>query len=359
MQLEAVIERIRPLDAEAMQRARRRQDRLTKPPGSLGRLEELAIQLAGVLASDRPSFGGKAIVVAAADHGVVAEGVSGYPQAVTAQMVQNFLSGGAAINVLAQQAGASLIVVDAGLAIELASQPELRSVRIGAGTANFTRGPAMTWSQADQSIAAGIHIANDVVDAGADLIGVGDMGIGNSTAAAAITSVLCRAAPSQSTGRGAGRSDAELAAKIEVVERAIEANQPDRSDGRNVLARIGGFEIGVLAGVMLGVAARRRVVVLDGFISTSAALIAQALAPVATEYFVASHLSAERGHQVSLAQLGLRPLLDLGLRLGEGSGAALAMPLIEASAACLREMATFEEAGVSDSDAGLDHEHAP
>ena len=348
MTLESTIQDIGPLDTDAMQAARQRQQELTKPPGSLGRLEELSIQIAGILGSARPNIGGKIIVVACADHGVVSEGVSGYPQEVTAQMVQNFLAGGAAISVMARRAGTSLVIVDAGMAIALPAHDDLRAVRIGPGTANMARGPAMSTAQAQEAIEAGIQIADEAASAGVNLIGLGDMGIGNTTAAAAITSVLCDVPAFQTTGRGTGRNNAELAANVDVVERAIRVNRPDPANGLAVLARVGGFEIGVLVGVILGAAANVQVVVLDGFITAAAALIAQKLCPAATEYLVASHLSAEQGHQVALSQLRLKPLLELQLRLGEGTGAALAMGLIEAAAACLSEMATFEDANVSD-----------
>ena len=349
-QLEQLISRIAPLDHSAIEAARQRQARLTKPPGSLGRLEALSLQLAGILGSERPSIRGAAIIVAAGDHGVVAEGVTDYPQAVTAQMVQNFLAGGAAINAMARQAGVELVIVDAGVASTLSPHPQLRRLGIAAGTGNIAAGPAMTREQAEQSVLAGIELAQEAAAAGADIIGTGDMGIGNTTSAAAITSAVTGAPAEQTTGRGTGRSDAQLASKIDVVERALRANQPDRRDGLDILSKLGGFEIGVLAGVILGGALSRRVVVLDGFISTAAGLIAECLHPGVVDFCVAAHLSAERGHRAALAHLGLEPLLDLDMRLGEGTGAALAVGLIESAAACLREMATFDEAGVSDAE---------
>lgn len=347
---------IEPVDRQAVASARRRQAQLTKPPGSLGRLEELSIQVAGILGNERPLVRGKMIILAAADHGVVEEGISGYPQEVSAQMVQNFLSGGAAINVMARRADVTLGIVDAGLATPPPQHPELRSLGIGKGTANIARGPAMSRMQASACVRAGVELAGRAAEAGADLIGTGDMGIGNTTSAAAITSALAGRPARETTGRGTGRSDEELAQKISVVQRALDVNRPDAGDGLDVLTKVGGFEIGVLAGVMLGAAASRRVVVLDGFISTAAALIAGSLCPSVVDYFVAAHLSAEQGHRVALAHLGLRPLLDLEMRLGEGTGAVLAMGMIEAAAACLSEMATFEEAGVSDSESVLDRE---
>ena len=330
-----------------MRAAELRQERLVKPPGSLGRLEGLSIQVAGILGSARPVIRGKTLIVAAADHGVVAQSVTGYPQEVTAQMVLNFLSGGAAINVLARRAGVDIQVVDAGVASPLPDHPGLRVVGAGRGTADFTQGPAMTREHADLCVRAGIELALEAAEGGADLVGAGDMGIGNTTASSAIASALTGAPPAETTGRGTGRNDDELAHKARVVERALEVNSPDPLDGMDVLAKIGGFEIGVLAGVVLGGALARRVVVLDGFISGAAGLVAQSLCTHAADFMVASHLSAEQGHRVVLSRLGLSPLLDLGMRLGEGTGAVLAMGLVEAAAACLSEMATFEEAGVS------------
>ncbi|MXW26725.1 MAG: nicotinate-nucleotide--dimethylbenzimidazole phosphoribosyltransferase, partial [Dehalococcoidia bacterium] len=318
MSIEDVVASIAPADPAAREAARLRQERLTKPPGSLGRLEELSLQVAAIQRTECPTVGGKAVVVAAGDHGVVAQGVTGYPQEVTAQMVLNFLSGGAAISVMARQAGVKLVIVDAGVATPLPEHPELRVVRAGPGTADITQGPAMTREQAEACVRAGVGIALEVAESGADLIGTGDMGIGNTTASSAITAALTGRSASQTTGRGTGRNDAELEQKVAVVERALEVNGPDPGDGLDVLAKVGGFEIGVLAGVVLGGAATRRVVVLDGFISGAAALIAHRLCPTVADYLVASHLSAEAGHRVVLSHLGLRPLLDLGMRLGEG-----------------------------------------
>ena len=348
--LSNILDGIRPADAAAMRRAQQRQRNLTKPPGSLGILEDISVQLAGIFGSERPQIGGKAVIVAAADHGVVAQGVSGYPQAVTAQMALNFLSGGAAVSVLAKQLGARQIIVDAGIAAALPEHPELRSIRIGSGTADIAQGPAMSRAQAEECVLAGAALAQDAAQAGADLIATGDMGIGNTTPSSAIVSAITGAPPQDTTGAGTGRTPDELAQKIEVVRRALQRNAPNAADGLDVLAKVGGFEIGVLAGVALGGALMRRAVVLDGFISGAAALIAHALCPTARDYMIASHRSAERGHAVMLAHLNLRPLLDLQMRLGEGSGAVLAMPIIEAAAATLSDMATFQEAGVSDRD---------
>lgn len=347
LSLEHAVAAIRPPDDEAMSRAVARQATLTKPPGSLGRLEELSIRLAGMLRTEQPRIGGKAIVIAAGDHGVVAQGVTAYPQDVTAQMVLNFLSGGAAINVMCRQLGIQQIIVDAGVATELPPHPDLRSLGIGCGTADISKGPAMTQEQAKACVEAGIGLAQECVESGIDLIGTGDMGIGNTTASAAVTSVITGLSPEETTGEGAGRPAAGLDYKVAIIRRALEVNDPDPADGLAVLSAVGGFEIGVLAGVMIGAAANGRPVVLDGFISGAAALIANAIALAARDYMIAAHLSAERGHRAALDFLRLTPLLDLNMRLGEGTGAALAMPIIEAAAATLSDMATFDEAGVS------------
>ncbi len=347
MSVEDVVAAIAPADPLAREAARLRQERLTKPPGSLGRLEELSLQVAAIQGTECPAVGEKAVIVAAGDHGVVAQGVTGYPQEVTAQMVLNFLSGGAAISVMARRAGVKLVIVDAGVATPLPEHPDLRVVGVGRGTADMTLGPAMSREQAEASVLAGVELAREVANDGADVIGTGDMGIGNTTASSAITAAVTGRSPQETTGRGTGRTDEELARKVEVVERALAVNSPDAGDGLDILAKVGGFEIAVLAGVVLGGAIARRVVVIDGFISGAAALIAHRLCPTVVDYLVASHLSAETGHRIALSHLGLRPLLDLGMRLGEGTGAVLAMGLVETAAACLSEMATFDEAGVS------------
>ena len=345
--LQEALEKISPADAVAMRRARARQNTLTKPPGSLGRLEDISVQLAGIFGTDKPQVRAKTVIIAAGDHGVVAQGVSGYPSEVTMQMVQNFLAEGAAINVLSRRLGVRRVIVDAGVAGELPPSPEIRSIRIGRGTGDITRGPAMTGAQAQQCLVAGIDLAVDAAAAGVDLIGTGDMGIGNTTPSSAIVAALTGRPPQDTTGRGTGRTPGELARKVAVVRQALEVNSPEPGDPMGVLAKVGGFEIGVLAGVVLGGAMMRRVVVLDGFISAAAALIACSLSPSARDYLIASHRSAEKGHRAVLSHLKLRPLLDLGMRLGEGTGAVLAMPVIDGAAACLTEMATFDEAGVS------------
>ena len=336
------------IDQSAMDAARARQDTLTKPQGSLGRLEELSITLAGIFMDPIPKINRKAVILAAGDHGVVAEGVSAYPQEVTPAMVGNFLAGGAAINVLARHVGASIVVLDAGVAADLPDDPAMRAVKIGRGTANMAIGPAMSREDAIKCIEAGIAAADEQIAKGADLIAFGDMGIGNTTPSSAITAVVTGADPSVTTGRGTGLDDPALAHKVEVVRRSIEVNKPDAKDGLDLLAKVGGFEIGMLAGAMLGTAAAHRPAVVDGFISGAAALIAWTLAPTLSHYLIASHQSVEPGHRIGMETMGLTPLLDMGMRLGEGSGATLAMPIIEAAAKCLAEMATFADAGVAE-----------
>lgn len=349
MQLTEIIGQISPLDESAMQAARARQDTLTKPRGSLGRLEELSIQLAGMTANPFPSVERKAVIVMAADHGVALEGVSAYPAEVTPQMVLNFLRGGAAINVLARQAGARVIVVDMGVAAQITDPSgKLINRKIGLGSANLAEGPAMTREQARQAIQSGIEIAEAEIERGVDILASGDMGIGNTTPSAAIACALMNQIPENIAGRGTGVDDEGLKKKIDVIGRALDVNRPDGKDPLDVLAKVGGFEIGGLVGVMLASAAHRKPIVVDGFISTAAAMLAVSLAPTARDYMIAAHASQERGHRLMLQWLGLNPLLDLNLRLGEGTGAALAFNLIEASARILCEMATFDEAGVSD-----------
>ena len=346
--LEQTIANIKPLDGAAMAKARERQNMLTKPAGSLGRLEDISVQLAGIFGQAVPKPKNKVIVLAAGDHGVAADGVSAYPQEVTAQMVHNFLSGGAAINVLSRHVGARVVIIDAGVASALPASPELISLSIGKGTANMAKGPAMSPEQARRCLEEGIAIATREVEKGADMVGTGDMGIGNTTAASAITSVVCGKLPLKVTGLGTGISEEQRRHKVKVIEQALEKNKIDPTDGLDVLTKVGGFEIGVLAGVILGTAVARRVVVLDGFISGSAGLIACTLCPRVKDYIIAAHMSAEQGHISALKHMGLEPLLDLKMRLGEGTGAALAMTIIEGAARCLAEMATFGEAGVSE-----------
>jgi nicotinate-nucleotide--dimethylbenzimidazole phosphoribosyltransferase len=348
VQLEELIARIQPLDEGAMQSARLRQDRLTKPQGSLGRLEELSILLAGMTADPFPSVERKSVIVMAADHGVTQEGVSAYPAEVTTQMIANFLRGGAAINVLARQAGAQVLIVDMGVAADVPAQAGLIINKIAHGSGNIAKGAAMTREQAAQSIFSGAQIVEAELRRGADVFATGDMGIGNTTPSAAIACALMSASPAEIAGRGTGLDDDGYQRKLAAIERALAVNVPDAKDGLDVLAKVGGFEIGGLAGVILAAAAHRKPVIVDGFISTAAAMLAVSLAPQSRAYLIAAHRSSEHGHARMLEWLRLRPLLDFDLRLGEGSGAVLAFHLIEAATRILREMATFDEAGVSD-----------
>ena len=346
--LTKTIESIKPLDEKAMAEARARQDQLTKPAGSLGRLEELSIRIAGIQGKAKPQIKDKAMITMASDHGVVDEKVGNWPREVTAQMVENFLHGGAGINVLARQAGARIIFVDMGVASDLKPDKQLIVKKIGYGTKNMCKGPAMTEEQAIKAIDAGIEIINDEAKKGLDIVGTGDMGIGNTTASSAIFAALSGKTAEEVTGRGTGLSDEQLAHKIDVIRRALALNKPSRTRPIQTMAKVGGFEIGGLAGVMLGAAARHIPVVIDGFISGAAALVAVAMAPKLKNYLIAAHVSAEAGHAAMLQYLGLNPLLSLEMRLGEGTGAALGIILAEAAIRTLNEMATFAEAGVSE-----------
>lgn len=348
MRIVETIERIAPPDRAAEAEAQSHLDRLTKPPGSLGLLEELARRVAGVQGAVPPRLGRKVIFVFAADHGVTAEGVSAYPQAVTAQMTYNFLSGGAAINALARAFGVDIQIVDAGVAHDFPPGAKLRSLNIRRGTDNFTRGPAMSRAEAEASVEAGIAcVAEAAANDKPFLIGVGEMGIGNTTSAAAILCALTGAAPRDAAGSGAGVDAEGFARKVAAIEKGLAVNRPDKNDALDVLAKVGGLEIGAMAGAILGAAAHRVPLVLDGFIAGAAALLARALCPAAGDYLFAAHLSAEKGHRAMLAALGVKPLLDLGMRLGEGTGACLAMGVIEAAVKLTREMATFESAGIA------------
>jgi len=346
--LMSTIEMIRPLDEGAMAEAQVKQDKLTKPQGSLGRLEELSVQLAGIQGKAIPQIRHKAIITMAADHGVVAEGVSAFPQEVTAQMVSNFLGGGAGINVIARQVGARVIVVDMGVATEPEPNPQLLSRKVAFGTQNMSQGPAMTREEAIRAIETGIEVVTTEITKGLDIIGTGDMGIGNTTASSAICAVMTGKSVAEVTGRGTGITDEQLRHKIKVIDRALAVNHPDPKQPLDALAKIGGFEIGGLAGVMLAAAAHHVPVVIDGFISGAAALIAAALSPPLKDSLIVAHTSAEAGHQLLLRYLGLKPLVDLGMRLGEGTGAALGIFLAETAARILDEMSTFTEAGVSE-----------
>jgi nicotinate-nucleotide--dimethylbenzimidazole phosphoribosyltransferase len=348
--LDQTLSRIVSPDPAVARKTQALLDGKTKPRGSLGRLEELACRIAAARGVPVPELPVKAVVVMAGDHGVAAEGVSAFPQEVTWQMVANFVRGGAAINVLARQAGAEVIVADLGVKqpVEL---PGVRRARVGAGTGNIAREPAMTRAQAIQALEAGIAIADELAGRGVTLLATGEMGIANTTPASALTAHFTGVAPDELTGRGTGVDEAGLSRKREVVRRALALHSAAASDPLDALARLGGFEIGGLAGLVLGAAARRIPVVVDGFISSAAALCAVRIAPAAAGYLVAAHRSVEPGHRHVLAALDARPLLELEMRLGEGTGAALAMHVVEAALRILREMATFADAGVSDSGA--------
>ncbi|GCF10119.1 nicotinate-nucleotide--dimethylbenzimidazole phosphoribosyltransferase [Dictyobacter arantiisoli] len=341
-----IFARITPLDTAYEKLAQERQLQLTKPTGSLGRLEDIAIQMAGITRNVCPVIKHKAVVVMAADHGITAEGVSAYPSDVTAQMVQNFLVGGAAINALARQANAEVAIVDIGVATDI-EHPDLISRKVRRGTANMAHGPAMSREEALQAITIGIDVLDTLAAKGLDLVATGEMGIGNTTPASAITSVLLNIPVARVTGRGTGLNDQQLTNKVQIIERAIAHNQPDASDPLDVLAKVGGLEIAGLVGIILGAAARRIPVVIDGFISGAAALVAYTLCPTVREYLFAGHVSVESGHRFILEKIGLEPLLDLHLRLGEGTGAVLTMHIIEGALHTHNEMATFGEAGVS------------
>jgi nicotinate-nucleotide--dimethylbenzimidazole phosphoribosyltransferase len=329
-------------------RAWERLESLTKPPGSLGRLEEIAARVATLIDDVRPALPRKAIVLMAADHGVTEENVSPYPREVTAQMVANFVAGGAAINQLARHAGATLTLVDMGVATPIPTSDDVVDARIAAGTANMMRGPAMTREQAALAVRTGIEVARALAEDGVDLIGTGEMGIGNTTAAAAVTSVLTGVEPRALVGPGTGLDVAGVRHKAFVVLKAIEVNAPDASDALDVLAKVGGFELAGLAGVVIGAASAGVPVVSDGYISGAATLAAVRMAPAAAPWVFASHRSTEPGHTIVLEALGLTPVLDLDMRLGEGTGAALAMEIMDAACAVMSGMATFAEAGVSD-----------
>jgi nicotinate-nucleotide--dimethylbenzimidazole phosphoribosyltransferase len=342
-----VCRQIEPVDQAWLCAARERQLTLTKPPGSLGRLEEIANRMAAIQRTVTPLVTQKRIYVVAGDHGVTIEGVSAYPREVTPQMVDNFLRGGAAINVLGRAGGIEVRIVDAGVDADLSDRAELIHAKVVRGTANFAVGPAMTPEAAEACLVKGIELAQAAASDGINLLGIGEMGIGNTTAASAITAVLLKCDPETVTGKGTGIDDAGLAHKIEVIRRAIESNKPKADDAIDVLAKVGGAEIGVMAGIVLGAAANHLPVVADGFISTTAAALALTLQPNARYYLFNGHRSAERGHTALIDSIGEQPLLDFSMRLGEGTGAALAMHVIDAAAKLLSEMATFADAGVS------------
>lgn len=347
--LDTTLQQIQPQDEACRAAARARLEQLTMPHWALGRLMDMAVDLAGMTRSVRPTVARKAVVVMAGDHGVAASGVSQYPQEVTVQMIHNFVNGGAGCNALARLAGAEVIVVDAGVAGDLSGLVEAGKViskRVAPGTANMHTGPAMTREQAIRSVEVGIEVALSLGDR-IDVFATGEMGIGNTTPSSAIVAALTCSEVEGITGRGTGLNDEALQNKIAVIKEALRINKPDAADALDVLAKVGGFEIGAIAGLILGAAALKKPVIVDGFITTAGALIAQGLSPVSTQYMIAAHRSVEQGHRVAQERLGKQPLLDLSLRLGEGTGAALAMNLVEASVRVLTEVATFAEASVS------------
>jgi nicotinate-nucleotide--dimethylbenzimidazole phosphoribosyltransferase len=348
--LEQTLKRIGPPDREAVSRARSRLERLTMPYWALGRIMDLAEELAGMTGSEKPRVSRKTMIVMAGDHGVAEESVSLYPQEVTLQMVHNFVNGGAGINALARLVGTQVEVVDMGVKgdlSDLAAAGRIRRVHIGNGTGNMAAGPAMTRDQAVRSIEAGIEIVRELAPT-TDVFGTGDMGIGNTTPSSAIVSVLTGVPVEEVTGCGTGIDEERRRMKAAVIRKALDLNRPDPDDALDILAKVGGFEIGGIAGVVLGAASVRKPVVVDGFISTAGALIAQKLCPQAASFMIAAHRSVERGHVTALERLGKKPLMDLDLRLGEGTGAALAMTIVEAAVRVLTEVATFGEAGVSE-----------
>ena len=348
MSLQEVYSQIRPLDAALRKQAQARLDRLTKPLGSLGRLEELAAQYVAITGEMKPNVPRGVVFTFAADHGVAVEGVSAYPREVTPQMVLNFLRGGAGVNVLARHAGVDVRVVDIGVDYEFGTVSGLFDRKILKGTRNLSVEPAMTRSKAEQSLLVGMELATNAVQEGIGLIGTGEMGIGNTTPSAAITAVMTGRAVADVTGRGTGIDEAGHVRKVHVIRMALDRHRPDPTDPLDVLAKVGGFEIGGLAGLILGAAAARIPVVLDGFIAGAAALIAVGLQPSCRDYLIASHRSVEEGHRVILDHLSLKPLLDLDLRLGEGTGACLGIDLVYAAIKIYTEMATFGEAGVAE-----------
>lgn len=346
---QSVMERIgeiRGLDQSAMELAKQHINNLTVPPGSLGKLEAMAIQLAGITGNIKPSFDRREVIIMAGDHGVCDEGVSAFPQEVTPQMIHNFLAGGAAVNVLARQAGAEVVCVDIGVNSEL-SHSDLLSHKIRYGTANMAQGPAMSYDEAMQSIMVGVKVVEDAVKRGVQLFITGEMGIGNTTASSAVICALSDISVRDAVGRGTGIDDSRLQHKISVVERALEVNSPDPNDPVDVLSKVGGLEIGGLVGVILGAAVNGCPVIIDGFISSAAALLAKAICPVAADYMIVSHASHEQGHRRLLEELNLRPVLELDLRIGEGTGGVLCLHLVDAACRIVREMATFESAGIS------------
>lgn len=347
MQLfEKTLAKIGDLNQSVIEEIRQHQNNLTKPQGSLGVLEEISIQLGGITGNKFPTITKKAVVVMAGDHGVVAEGVSAFPQEVTPQMVLNFTHGGAAINVLSRHAGAEVVVVDVGVATPIVHEKVL-AMNVRPGTANMAQGPAMSREEAVKAVEVGITVAEDLISKGYELLATGEMGIGNTTASSAIIAAFMGISAREVTGRGTGLDKSGITHKEAVIDRALAVNKPDATDPWDVLAKVGGLEIAGLAGLILGAAAHRIPVVIDGFISSAAALVASKLAPKSLNFMIASHCSAEMAHRKLLQYLKLKPVLELEMRLGEGTGAVLSFHLIEAALKIIKEMATFESAGVS------------
>ena len=346
--IKETVNQITTLDYKLMEATQIRLDNLTKPQGSLGRLEGLAKLIVGITGKENPQVKNKVIFTLTADHGVTEEGISAYPKEVTAQMVYNFLSGGAGINVLARHIGARVVVVDAGVCSDLKPHPQLIIKKINYGTKNMASGAAMTRDEAIKSIETGMELLEEEMSKGIDIVGTGDMGIGNTTPSSAITACFTKKPVEDVTCKGTGIDDRALKNKIRVIKQALKVNAPDLKNPIDVLAKVGGFEIGGLTGIILAAASKRVPIVIDGFISGAAALIAYCLEPRVKDFMIASHCSQEIGHRIILDYIGLKPLLDLDLRLGEGTGAALGINIIEAAVKILTQMATFKNAGVSE-----------
>jgi nicotinate-nucleotide--dimethylbenzimidazole phosphoribosyltransferase len=353
MKLDEIITGINPIEEKWIQKSRDRTAQLVMPTRALGRLHEISERLCAIQKTLKPSVNRKAILIMAGDHGVAEEGVSAFPQEVTGAMVQTFLKGGAGINAISRHIGAEVWVVDMGIIPELNPNSldgghQLMVRKIAPGTANLAKGPAMTRLDAEKSILTGFHLATDLFHQGIELLGTGDMGIANTTPSAAIGSVFTGISPKEMVGRGTGVDDRGFSIKLETVKKGIQINQPNALDGLDVLAKVGGFEIGGIAGCVLAAAFHSRPVVIDGFISTAGALIAYSLCHHVRDYIIAGHCSEETGHRNMLKYIGIEPILDLGMRLGEGTGGALAMSIMEGAVRVFNEVLTFEEAGVAD-----------
>ena len=345
--IEDTIQKIRPVNFRLMEKAQEKLNNLTKPQGSLGKLEDFARRIVGISGTLSPVIKRKVIFVMAGDHGVVGEGVSAYPQEVTFQMVYNFIRGGAGINVLAKHIGAEILVVDMGVAKEFPPEKGLIIKKVAYGTENIAKGPAMSKNEAERAIISGIEVFEDELNRkGIDIVGLGEMGIANTSSSSAVVACFTKSKVEEVTGRGTGIDEDQLKNKIRVIKQAIEVNHPDPKDGLDVLSKVGGFEIGGLVGCILAAASHRVPIVIDGFISCASALVAIKLAPLAKDYIFASHNSVEKGHKIALKYIGKIPMFDLGMRLGEGTGAALGISFIEAGVKILTQMATFEDAGV-------------